>query len=291
MAVRDRIRWVGIIGYPISHSLSPIMQNAAFEALGLEYCYIPLEVKPAGLRSAVGALRRLGFRGFNVTVPHKQRIIPMLDVLSPEARFIGAVNTVVIQKGRLTGYNTDGRGFMRALNEMAGFSVQGKRALVLGAGGAARAVAYQLAREGAAEVIVANRSLDRVRGLIRDLRESVPRSDATILPWKLSSLKIGAARADLVVNATSVGMRASDPSLLPGYAFRRGQVVYDLVYRPAVTPLMRQAMMAGAHAINGLGMLVHQGALSFELWTARKPSVELMRETLQGMRPTGPASD
>ena len=152
---------------------------------------------------------------------------------------------------------------------------------MLGAGGSARAVTYQIVHEGAAEVMVANRSMDRAKALVRDLRKAVSRAVVTIVPWRQSSLKGGVARADLVINATSVGMKTGDSSPLPGHVFRRGHVVYDLVYRPPETPLMKVARAAGAHVINGLGMLVHQGALSFELWTAQKPSIELMRDALK----------
>ncbi|MBI3610951.1 MAG: shikimate dehydrogenase [Nitrospirae bacterium] len=275
-----RTTLVGIMGYPIRHSLSPLMHNAAFEALGLDCRYIPLEVKPRQVRSALNALRRLGFRGFNVTIPHKRRILSFLDRLTPEARFIGAVNTVEIRNGRLIGHNTDGRGFYRAFAEATGRSLRGKRTLILGAGGAARAVAFQSTLEGAASVAVANRSLARAAGLIRDLRRRTRRCAVSVLPWTDAALTWGVGQADVVINATSVGMSPTDPPLLLSRVLRPDQIVCDLVYQPPITPLLREARRAGATAVGGLGMLVHQGALAFEIWTGRRPPIEIMQEAL-----------
>lgn len=280
MLTQSRMRPVGIIGYPIGHSLSPLMQNAAFEAMGLEYCYLPLEVPPRQVGPAIRAVQRLGFCGFNVTIPHKQRVMRFLNELSPEARFIGAVNTVEIRAGRLIGHNTDGRGFVRAFAEEAGRSVRGSQVLILGAGGAARAVAFQIALEGAAMVVIANRSRSKAEALVRELRNTIRGCAATVLPWESAALRAGAHQAGIVINATSVGMNPTDPALLPAGVLRPDQVVCDLIYRPPMTALLRQARAVGAKAINGLGMLVYQGVLSFEIWTGQRPPVEVMRETL-----------
>lgn len=275
-----RTKLIGIIGYPIRHSLSPFMHNAVFEAMGLDYSYIPLEVKPRRLRSAVKAVRLLGFCGFNVTIPHKQRIMAFLDRLTPEARRIGAVNTVEIQNDRLVGHNTDGRGFLQAFVEETGRSVKDRRVLILGAGGAARAVAFQLTQEGVAAIMIANRSPARAKRLVRDLQRPTIRCAASVLPWTETALRAGVRQTDIVVNATSVGMGPADPPLLPSNVLRSAHIVYDLVYQPPVTSLLKQAQAAGAQAINGLGMLIHQGALSFEIWTGRRPPVEVMQEAL-----------
>lgn len=281
MTITGRTKSVGIIGYPIHHSLSPLMHNSVFEAMGLDYCYIPLEVEPRRIRSAVKALRLLGFCGFNVTIPHKRRIMGLMDRLSPEARMIGAVNTVEIRRGRMIGHNTDGRGFLRAFREETGESAAGKRIVILGAGGAARAVAFQWALDGGAGVMIANRSSARAAILVRDLRRAAPSSSAFILPWTEASLIEGVRQADIVINATSVGMNPDDPPLLPPHVLRSGHIVCDLVYKPSATSLLKQAQAAGAKAINGLGMLVHQGALAFEIWTGQRPPINIMREALQ----------
>jgi shikimate dehydrogenase len=280
MTITGRTKLVGIIGYPIDHSLSPLMHNAAFEAMGLDYCYIPLEVEPRRIRSAVKALRVLGFCGFNVTIPHKRRIMALVDRLTPEARLIGAVNTVEIRHGRWIGHNTDGRGFLQAFTEETGESVPGKRVMILGAGGAARAVAFQWALEGGAAVVIANRSSARADELVRDLRRPPVRCPASALPWTKASLIEGVRQADIIINATSVGMKPDDPPLLPSYVLKPHHIVCDLIYKPSVTFLLKQAQAAGAKAINGLGMLVHQGALAFEIWTGRRPPISVMREVL-----------
>jgi shikimate dehydrogenase len=281
MSAGIRTKFVGIIGFPIRHSLSPVMHNAAFESMGLDYCYIPLEVEPRRMRPAVTALRSLGFCGFNVTIPHKRHIIAVLNRLSPEARLIGAVNTVEIRPGRLIGHNTDGRGFIRAFVEETGESVAGKRVLILGAGGAARAIAFQWAMEGGGSVTIANRSSVRAAELVRDLREPPVRCSAAVLPWKEASLEAGVRQADIIINATSVGMKPDDLPLLPPNVFKAGQIVCDLIYNPPATLLLKQAQSAGAKALNGLGMLVHQGALAFEIWTGQRPPIHVMREALR----------
>jgi len=278
--IRIRTELLGIIGFPVSHSLSPLMHNAVFESMGMDYCYLPLEVEPSRLRSALSAVRHLRFRGLNVTIPHKQRIMAFLDEITPEAELIGAVNTVEIRKGRLIGHNTDGRGFLKSLREDAGVSVRGNRILILGAGGAARAVAFQSALEGAASVQIANRSPARAAGLVRDLARPPLRYSASAVRWSGSSLKDGASNADIIINATAVGLKKGDPSPLPAGVIKPEQVVLDLIYSPPVTSLIRQAIRSGAKAVNGLGMLVHQGALSFEIWTGRPPLIFVMREAL-----------
>jgi shikimate dehydrogenase len=279
--MNGRARWLGIIGYPIRHSLSPLMHNAAFEALDMAYSYIALEVEPPRMRSAVNALQSLGFRGFNVTIPHKQRIMAFLDRLTPEAKLIGAVNTVEIKRNRLIGHNTDGRGFTWAFRDETGRSVAGQRVLLIGAGGAARAVAFQLVLDGVRTLLIANRSSQRAQGLARNLRRLSNRCDISVLPWIEEAFKTGAQQSDIIINATSVGMNPFDPPLLSSAILSPHHVVCDLIYKPLVTALLKQAQTAGATAVSGLGMLVHQGALSFEIWTGRRPPVEIMREALR----------
>jgi shikimate dehydrogenase len=257
------------------------MHNAAFEALDMDYCYIALAVEPRRMRSALNALQSLGFRGFNVTIPHKQRIMDFMDRLTPEAKLIGAVNTVEIQRDRLIGHNTDGRGFTSAFREETGRSVAGQRVLLFGAGGAARAVAYQLVLDGVRTLLIANRSSQRAQGLARNLRRLSIRCAISVLPWTEEAFEKGAQESDIIINATSVGMNPFDPPLISSTILGPRHVVCDLIYKPPVTVLLKQAQTAGATAVSGLGMLAYQGALSFEIWTGRRPPVDIMREALR----------
>jgi shikimate dehydrogenase len=271
-------RLTGVIGWPVSHSLSPRMHNAAFAALGLDWAYVPLPVPPERVGDAVRGLVALGFAGANVTVPHKQAAIPFLDELTPVARAIGAVNTIVVRPdGSLLGDNTDGGGFMADLkSQMANGKWQIEHALVLGAGGAARAIVYALVEAGTS-VAVVNRTADRAFELCQTIGSALPhatdRLSAHAFPDALDDLT---TEADLIVNSTSLGLHEGDP--MPwdaAVAFRPGRVVYDLIYnRP--TEMLALARAQGATALDGLGMLVHQGARAFELWTGVAAPIDVM---------------
>jgi shikimate dehydrogenase len=275
---------VGLIGWPTGHSVSPTMHNAAFAALGLDWCYVPLPVatEPATrIGEAVLGVRALGLRGANVTVPHKQAVMPFLDSLTPAAQAIGAVNTIVVQPdGSLLGDNTDAPGFVADLRDH-GVDPQGKRVLVLGAGGSSRAVVYGLAAAGARSITVANRTRERASDLVTTLQPQVP--DCPLqhctLPDDLPAI---AADHELIVNCTSLGMTPNVDGLpwLPDLPFHPGQAVYDLVYNPRQTRLLAQAEQDGAQAIGGIGMLVWQGAIAFERWTGITPPVDVMRQAI-----------
>ena len=271
--INGQTKLVGLIGYPVKHSLSPAMHNSAFAALDLNWCYVPLPVHPDRLGEAVAGLRAMSFVGANVTVPHKEAVMSYLDHVTPEAQAIGAVNTLVMCEGRSIGHNTDWQGFLTALGE-GGFDPHGKRVVVLGAGGAARAVVYALAQAGA-QVAVLNRTLARAQALVQGFSHLFPS-----LPLTLQTLKEQTAEAHLLVNATPIGTWPEvDKSIWPeDLAFPGHLTVFDLVYNPRQTKLLRQARAAGAKAIGGLGMLVHQGAVAFELWTGEKAPVETMYE-------------
>ncbi len=266
----------GVFGCPIGHSLSPVMHNAAFIACGINALYLPFDVRPADLGAAVAAVKALGMGGVNVTVPHKRAVVPFLDELCGEAAISGSVNTVVHRGGRLVGYSTDGEGFVRALREEAGFQPSGSRVCILGTGGAALAVAVRLLREGAAGIAVVTRGDGKdpgwpagaATGSVRVMNYAELDADPSTL-----------ADCDLLINATPVGMSPHEDEMppIPGGVFRPGMVVYDLVYRPARTVLMRVAEDRGARVFGGLGMLVHQGAAAFELWTGRPAPVGEMR--------------
>jgi len=272
-----------ILGHPVSHTLSPIMHNAAFQALGLDCCYLSFDVEPRDLRKGIQGLAALGIKGFNLTIPHKETVIKLLDEVTPEAARIGAVNTVMVRQNRLIGHNTDGLGFVNAFREETGVSLRGKGVLLLGAGGAARAVAFQLAKEGIANLLIINRTLSNARALVRDFGKKF-----TSVNWSANAFspkvwdRIPLERVDVVINATSVGMQPNDPLMIPRSLLKERLVVCDLIYRPTKTRLLSAAEAAGAKAINGLGMLVHQGALAFELWTNKKPPVDLMKSAVKG---------
>ena len=265
----------GIIGDPIEHSMSPLMQNAAFEAAGIDWVYVPFQVERESLKAAIDGVRALNLRGLNVTVPHKVDLMPYLDSIDPVAQRIGAVNTIVNQAGHLRGCNTDASGFVHAL-ETGGVDVAGQRVIVLGAGGGARAVAYSLADLGAVPVIV-NRTGERAALLARDVSSDtgVDASWSALSPHALEEL---AAATALMVNTTSVGMSPrTGESPCPPSIMRRDLVVCDIVYNPLHTTLMRDAEAAGARTISGVEMLVGQGARAFELWTGLNAPIDVMR--------------
>jgi len=258
----------GVIGWPVEHSLSPAIHNAAFAALGLDWVYVPLPVAPGALRDAADGLVSLGFRGANVTMPHKTRSAELADELSGEARLLKAVNTFVVTGDRLHGHNTDAPGFDRFLRRDAAFEPEGRSALVFGAGGAARAVVLALATAGAARVQVAVREAGRAADLLASVEGTSLEVDVVAFDAAED------AQADLVVNATPLGADGLTSPPLP--RFEPGMVVVDLLYRQAHTPLLSAARAAGAEAFGGLGLLLHQAALSFELWTGTPAPIDVM---------------
>lgn len=276
---------VGIIGWPVAHSLSPVMHNAAFDALGLNWRYVLLPVPPGQIEAAVHGLAALGFRGANVTVPHKQAVMPLLDSVAPNARELGAVNALVIERredgtATIGGYNTDADGFLSALRSGGFEPGEGGRAVVVGAGGGARAVVFALLESGIGEVAVLNRTLERAQTLVSDLgRRPQNAAGLRALPLTSETLIESARAADLLVNATTLGMwpQVNDSVWPEGVPVPSHLTVFDLVYNPLMTRLLQQAQESGAHPIGGLGMLVHQGARAFELWTGHSPPVEVMR--------------
>lgn len=266
---------VALIGDPVERSLSPPIQNAAFRALRLDYVYVAFRVTRDQLLKAVEATRTLDLVGLNVTHPHKISILGLLDQLDEEASAIGAVNTVKNEGGRLKGYNTDGRGAVRVLEERVG-SLSGKNVLVIGAGGAARAIAFSLAERGA-NLSIANRTLVRAKELSMELerKRGVKARVVSVKPWSLSEAVKG---ADILINATTVGMYPrTRETLVYAKMMHPNLTVFDIVYQPYYTRLLREAKRAGAKIISGVEMLVAQAALSFEIWTGRQAPVEVMR--------------
>lgn len=270
-------RLAGVVGWPIEHTLSPAMHNAAFRHYGLPVVYLPLGVPPAGLGAFCRGWRQLQPLGFNVTVPHKQTIMRQLDGLAPSAEAMGAVNTVVCRRGRWIGHNTDGYGFLASLAGV--FSPRSQRVVLLGGGGAGRAVAFSLAKAGAAQLTLSEPDAGRRRRLIRDLRRRGFTAVAAATPGS-ADLRSAVGKCRLLVQASPLGLRPQDPLPLPESWLPRGICVYDLAYGRSLTPFLRLARRRRNRVIPGWNMLLWQGAEAFRLWTGRKPPVEIMRAAL-----------
>lgn len=269
----------GIIGSPVLHSVSPAFQQAAFDHCGLDITYNSWDVSARNLQGFVETtIPSIGdLLGFNVTVPHKESIISWLDTVSTEAAMAGAVNTVVLKRGSLFGYNTDGPGFVRSLTINGDFAPHDKNVLILGSGGAARGVAAALISAGARSIVIINRTLDRARHVSQDL-EPLSRS-ISVLSSTPTNLRRAAGSADLIVNCTTIGMLYGPDergTLIKAKDIPPTALVYDLVYNPLETPLLKEAKKAKARAMGGLSMLVYQGAIAFELWTGTTAPIEVM---------------
>lgn len=270
---------VGVFGWPVAHTASPAMHNAAFKTLKMNWAYLAFPVDPQNLRSALLGARDMGFVGVNLTVPHKILALDLVDEVDAEARQLGAVNTVLFKDDRLLGFNTDGYGIVKALQEDFNLTVTGKHVLILGAGGVGRAIAVKCALEGAAMVSVANRTREKIKPIAAEFA-------ATQTPCRSLALNVDAIRqviggVDVVINATSVGLKAGDSLGLPAELFSEKLFVYDAIYRPAETELLRLAASAGARVANGASLLLHQGVKAFEIWTGCKAPVAVMRRALR----------
>ncbi len=280
MEISAKTRLCAVIGDPVEHSLSPEIQNAAFLHARLDFTYVAFHVARGRLLHALNGVRAMGIRGLSVTIPHKVDIIPFLDEVAPEAAYVGSVNTVLNDNGRLVGHSTDGRGAVRAF-ESKGVQVAGKSILVLGSGGAARAIAFALA-------VLDPKPNIRILGVIPEELENLAndltsRTDTPVSSDLLTarSVERGTAEAEIIVHATPVGMAPKiDVSLIPAELLRPDLVVFDAVYTPLKTRLLQSAEQAGARIVPGLGMFVHQGAIQFELWTGKPAPVETMEQTV-----------
>lgn len=275
--ISGKTKIYGIFGYPVEHTFSPGMHNSAFKKLGMDACYVPFAVPPEKLDNAVRSVISLGLCGLNVTVPHKERVLVYLDELSKEARLIGAVNTIEVRKGRLIGHNTDGRGFLRSLREHGGLDPKGKTFLFIGSGGAARAVGFSLALAGAAAIVFRDLDAQKASLLANDIREKTGVPAVTIGQEKLPEY---AADADCLINATPLGLRRTDPLPIPAELVQKKHLVCDLVYNPPDTALLKMAKKRGAKRLAGLGMLLYQGVIAFEIWTGEKAPVPVMKNAL-----------
>lgn len=281
MRIDGHTRLAFLLGYPVGHSQSPALHRAAFAATGLNAVYLPWAVTPDRLAAAVQGLRAMeNLLGVNVTVPHKETIVPLLDGLTAEAEAMGAVNTLLPREGKLLGDNTDGPAFLTALREDLGCQVSGLTAALLGAGGAARAAAISLAGAGVRRLIIVNRSPERAKRLTDLVSARYPACHASAqalhLHWRADEVP----EIRLLVNCTSLGLQADDPPLFDYLSLSTPMMVYDLIYNPPETPLLRAARAQGCRTGNGLGMLLHQGALAFERWTGRPAPLAAMRQAL-----------
>jgi shikimate dehydrogenase len=280
MNIRGTTQVFGIFGCPVEHSLSPVMQNAAMQAIGLDAVYVPFMVAPDKLDDAVHALRALRIRGVNVTIPHKENILSLLDELDPKARMIGAVNTVLNQDGRLVGYNTDQTGLIKSLAHDLDFHPKGRRILMFGAGGAARAALVALAEQGAQWIGIANRTRQKAEDLAQSFRSLFPGTIFAVLGLDEVELSEVCPAVDLLINSTSLGMKGEIFEEIPWKQLKASAVVYDIVYRRPDTPLVATAREYGHPAADGLGMLIAQGEDAFRLWTDRECPAGVMKQAI-----------
>jgi shikimate dehydrogenase len=277
MAISGKTRVCGVIGDPIEHTLSPVMHNAAFNHLKLDFAFLAFRVKAAELENAMRGMRGLGIRGLNVTMPHKTAVTKYLDEVDPTVKFLGSVNTVLNDGGRLLGFNTDGVGALQGLRDN-GVNLKGKKLLLLGAGGAAKAIAYALAKE-VEELCVLNRATEKAKKLAETLSQ---RYGKKVVGDSLSPITIqkNLHDSDILINATSVGMHPNtSQSLVAPEWLKPDLCVMDIVYNPVETKLAKDAKAAGAQVVSGVEMLLYQGAASFEIWTGVSAPIEVMRRT------------
>jgi len=281
MRVKATTGIYGIFGHPVKHSLSPDMHNSAFNTLGLNSVYVAFDIDPESIEEAARAIRVMGIRGINITIPHKQTIIPYLDEVSPDAKLTGAVNTVKNENGKLLGYNTDVGGFLRAIREDLDFSPEGNTLFLIGAGGAARAVLSAFCMNGGAVVYITDIIKDKALKLANQFKanfqnitiETVELDNQNLIEQKFNE-------ADILVNASPAGMNGVGSLDIPLTSLNKNAVVYDLVYKPPDTNLLKEAKQLGHKASGGLSMLLYQGAESFEIWTGENAPVEIMKKAL-----------
>jgi len=283
LKITGKTKVVCIIGNPIHHSLSPLMHNAAFEEKKLNFVYVPFEVKEKDFRKAIDSIRYLGLAGANITIPYKEKALEQMDELTEQARLIGAVNTVVNHDGKLIGDNTDGTGFMQSLEENVDFKPKGKNIFILGAGGAARSITIALAKAGVQKIIISNRTAQRAYALSSYCQQNFPHIHFQVVPLEKNAIAKSFCEIDLFINSSSLGMDDKNLIDLPFSHLPKHCIVYDIVYKPLFTKILCDAMNLGLPIINGLEMLVHQGALSFKLWTQCEAPVRTMKEALKNI--------
>lgn len=279
MKLSGSTKIVGLIGYPVEHSKSPLMHNAAFESLGLDFIYLLFSVRPPYLKDAVMGLRALNVVGANVTIPYKEEVMKYLDEVTPEAKLIGAVNTIHNREGKLIGYNTDGQGFITSLLIDGRVELEGQKVLLIGAGGAGKAVAVKLAERGVESLGITDKIVERAEALVGRLRENIPDCPIYAIPPGDKEFARTLLGSTLLINATPVGMKEGDPCVIDPEYLHKGLFVYDVIYNRE-TPLIEAAKKRGLKVLGGMGMLIHQGAAAFEIWTGQKAPIEVMRNRI-----------
>jgi shikimate dehydrogenase len=274
-AINAATRLCAVLGAPIRHSASPAMHNAAFAALGLDWRYLAFEVDSKNLRAAIAGAKAMGFAGLNLTVPHKLLAIEMMDALDESAKIWGAINTIRFDEKGATGFNTDADGLANSLREDLGIELHGAKVLLLGAGGAGRTAALKLASENVAELFLVNRTPSKAGEIANEIKKRFPSVKVVVGFPK--------ADVDLILNATSLGLKTDHVSPLDGkrFSLKQTRAVYDMIYRPAETALLKAAKAAGCQTANGLGMLLHQGVKAFEIWTGKPAPLDVMRRALE----------
>ena len=277
MKIKGSTNIVGLIGHPVEHSFSPPMHNAAFDKLGMDYAYVAFDVNPNDLKSAINAGESLNIRGFNVTIPHKINVIQFLDEIDEVASLIGAVNTIDFKN--LKGYNTDGIGAAKAIEEVT--SIKNKNVVVAGAGGASRAISFYIAKYGAESITILNRNIDRARSLVSDVLKSGLINDVTA--DSISKINDYLVNGDILIDTTPIGMHPNydDEPIARAENMHEDLVVFDAVYNPNETVLLKEAIKAGAKPVYGIKMLLYQGAESFKIWTGRDAPVDEMEKALR----------
>lgn len=281
IAINTETRMIGLLGYPLKHSYSPSMQNAAFRKMGLNIIYMPIEVSEENLGDVIKGISKMNFDGFNVTIPHKVNVIKYLDEVDELAEKIGAVNVVAIQGGRLKGYNTDGQGFLKSFEVGTGESAENKSILIIGSGGASRAISMTMAVSGAKNIYICNRTIEKAVELAEDINKKTGRSQiASAL--KYSGLKEILAGIDILINTTSIGMHPDTDALpIEKELLHKELIVCDIVYNPLKTKLLKEAQKVGCQTLTGISMLVYQGAEAFRIWTGQAPPIETMFASIE----------
>ncbi|MEW6102259.1 MAG: shikimate dehydrogenase [bacterium] len=269
MQITGKTKVVGLIGYPVKHTFSPIIHNACFSHLNMDWVYLPFKVKPEGLKDAIYGLSALGVVGVNVTIPHKIEAMSHLTEIDEKAKMIGAVNTILFKEDERLGFNTDGEGFIASIKD---FSLKGKNVLLVGCGGAGRAIGVSLADEGLSKLSISDISKDRENSLFNLIKDN--------FNCNVEAFDGKAELYDLIINASPLGMKEDDPIPIELSFIQKGQIVYDIIYNPPKTRLLIEAEKRGAKIINGIEMLIHQGARSFEIWSGVYPPIEVMRRVI-----------
>ncbi|MDD4833479.1 MAG: shikimate dehydrogenase [Lutispora sp.] len=274
--INSKTKLIGLLGYPLGHSISPAMQNAAFQSQEINNLYIPIEVKAEDLETVVKAMPKMNFSGFNVTIPYKIEIIKYLDEIDSLAKSIGAVNTVLIEDGKLKGYNTDGIGFLRSFEAGLGLRAEGKKIFILGSGGASRAISMTLAMNKVNKLYICNRTYEKAAALVVDINSQFGNSSIAV-PMVYENMAEALKEADIFINTTNVGTypNADEMSIDKGL-LHSNLIVCDVVYNPKKTKLLQEAEKIGCKTLSGLGMLVYQGAQAFEIWTGVEAPVDVM---------------